>query len=149
MNDKIGSAHAVQHSKARIEKGRLQLDSGTGYAATHPIKHDLQEKTLESWVMLHGLDQRAGSAMTVQTPNGAVFDAIVFGEIEPRRWAPGSDHLKRTRNLMGTSESSTELIHMAITYRSDGTIRTYRNGKPYGIEYKSGRDQYGSNPASG
>ena len=46
-----------------------------GHAITAPLKRAIREKTLEAWVQLDTLDQRGGGVMSLQTPNGAVFDA--------------------------------------------------------------------------
>ena len=137
MNDSIGNAHAVQHPKARREHGKLVLDDKTGYAATHPVKFALNEKTLEAWVKLDNVTQRAGGVITVHSTDGATFDAIVFAEKQPKRWMAGSDYFKRTQRFEGPEEADTRgLIHLAITYQADGTVTGYRNGQPYGKPYK-------------
>ena len=138
QNDRIGQAHAVQHPAARRDAGALILDRNTGYAATHPLGFRLQAKTLEAWVQLANLEQRGGSAMTVQYLNGQKFDAIVFGERQPGHWMAGSEGYLRSRPFSATAETSTNTsVHIAITYQPDGTITAYRNGKPYGTPYRS------------
>ena len=140
LNDRIGQAHAVQHTSARREAGGLVLDRAVGYAATHPIKDvTLKEKTLEAWVKLDNLEQRGGAAISIQDPSGTTFDAIVFGEREPQKWMAGSTGFQRTESFGGESEAAAknEFVHVAITYQADGTIAGYRNGKPYGKPYKS------------
>ena len=139
LNDKIGNAHAVQHPKAKIDNGKLWLDSGTGYASTHPVDVALHEKTLEAWVRLDDLEQRAGAAISIQSKDMKVFDAIVYAETEHRRWIAGSDFFKRTQNLLAAAESlaQAEFVHMAITYDDDGKIAAYRNGEAYGDMYRS------------
>ena len=91
------------------------------------------DKTLVSWVLLHDLDVRAGSVLTVQT--GQQFDAIVFGEIEAGKWMAGSDFFNRTNDDMSqsapeTADSIGTMIQMAIVYEGH-SIRMYRNGLPY------------------
>lgn len=137
-NDAIGKAHAVQHPKAKIDRGRLVLNDGTGYAATHPVDVRLREKTLEAWGQLDNLNQRGGAAISIHTNNN-VFDAIVFGERESGKWMAGSDFFKRTQNLDAPAEGEADkrLVHMAIAYHDDGKIAVYRNGKPYGTPYQS------------
>ena len=136
-NDGIGKTHATQHPKASIVDGRLVLDEKTGYAATHMQNFALEEKTLEAWVKLDDLDQRAGAAISVHTRNNQ-FDAIVFAERKPKKWMAGSDFFNRTKDLTAPDESTTDgFIHLAIAYHSDGTIACYRNGKPYGEPYQS------------
>ncbi|MBM80348.1 MAG: hypothetical protein CMJ78_07115 [Planctomycetaceae bacterium] len=135
--DQIGEVHAIQHPKAEVVEGRLLLNKGTGYAASHMQNFDLSEKTLEAWVKLDNLKQRGGAAFSVHTKN-AMFDAIVFGERHPGKWMAGSDFFKRTKDLNAPQEKDVgAFIHMAITYAADGTIACYRNGVPYGSPYKS------------
>jgi hypothetical protein len=140
LNDQIGKANATQHPPARREGGRLVLNKKTGYAASQPVKGiTLREKTLEVWLKLDNLKQRGGAAISIQTSNGATFDAIVFGEREPGKWMAGSSGFQRTQSFGGESETAAtkEFTHMAITYKTDGTITGYRNGRPYGKPYKS------------
>ena len=137
LNDRIGKAHAIQHPAARRSGGALLLDRDKGYAATPPIEFGLTTKTLEAWVQLKNLDQRGGSALTIQHLNGQKFDAIVFGERESRHWMAGSEGYLRTRPFAALPETTTEtLVQLAITYQQDGTITAYRNGKPYGKPYR-------------
>ena len=77
--------------------------------------------------------------MTVQTRNGVLFDAIVFGEQQPGHWMAGSNNFKRTRSMGGSAEkeAAQRPVHVAIVYQADGTIIGYRDGKPYGRPYKT------------
>ena len=53
----------------------------------------------------------------------------------------GSNGFKRTQSFGGTEEKEADkdFVHVAITYQSDGTITGYRNGRPYGKSYKTGK----------
>lgn len=135
FEDSIGKLHAKAYKGTNLKNNALQLD-GDGYAATGPLDRDLTTKTLEAWVQLATLDQSGGGVITVQSTNGVVFDSIVFAEQEPKQWLAGSDSFVRTEPLGGPAEdvASKEVVHVAITYAEDGTIRFYRNGKPYGRE---------------
>ena len=78
--------------------------------------------------------------MSVQTLDGKVFDAIVFGEIEPGQWLAGSNNFERTENFGGEKEreADEQYVHIAIVYHEDGTIAAYRNGVRYGQSFKKG-----------
>jgi len=151
LNDRINNLPATAHGGARLQKGFLKLDGRAAYAATVPLRHDLTEKTLEVWVQLNNLNQRGGGVMSVQTLDGSVFDAIVFGEREPRQWMAGSNFFIRTGSFHGQRETAAaqRTIHIAVVYRADGTILAYRNGRPYGkafrkaaaVTFKAGRAQ--------
>jgi hypothetical protein len=122
----------------------LVLD-GQGYAATTALPFDLAEKTLEVWVKLGDLKQRGGGAITVQDNRGVLFDSIVFGERQPKRWMAGSNGFVRTRSFNGNEENkANNPVHVAIVYRANGTITGYRNGKPYGMTYRTGFQKYAS-----
>lgn len=124
---------------ARVENGQLVLNGKSAFAQTEPLPFDLGEKTLEVWGQLDNLNQRGGGAMSVQTIGGQVFDAIVFGEREPKKWMAGSNVFARTKPFGGSEEQQAvnEPVHFAIVYQKDGTITGYRNGKPYGKTYNS------------
>src|SRR5690606_28225690 len=100
--------------------GALVLD-GESFVETPPTSRDLAEKTLEAWVQLDDLDQRGGAAISVETRDGLAFDAIVFGEGEPRRWMPGSNNFARTESFGGVEEvdAATRPVHVAIVYQPD------------------------------
>lgn len=140
LKDSLGNLHGRASGNARVENGRLLLDGKNSYVATEPLKDDLQEKTLEAWVQLPDLKQRGGGVISVQSIGGGLFDAIVFGEREPRRWMAGSNGFTRTKSFSGAqeSEAAAKSVHIAIVYHSDGTIVGYRNGQRYGTGYQAG-----------
>ena len=135
----------VGHPKAgaKIENGVLQVNGG-GYVVTDALPLNISEKTLEAWVKLDNLGQRAGGVITLQTPNGSIFDSIVYAEQEGKRWMSGSNGFKRTKSFGGAEEKEADkdFVHLAITYQSDGTVTGYRNGRPYGKPYKTGRSTF-------
>lgn len=139
LKDSVGSLDATLHGAAKIEDGCLVLDGKDAYASTPPLPVDLHEKTLEGWVQLDSLEQRGGGVISLQTLDGGVFDAIVFGEREPLKWMAGSNSFVRTKSFDGVAESDAKdrAVHMAIVYQKDGTIVGYRDGVPYGVAYQS------------
>ena len=141
LRDSIGNLHAELQGRkdgAALQGGGLILD-GKRYAVTPALDKPIAAKTLEAWIQLDTLDQRGGGALSLETPDGAVFDGLVFGEQEPRRWMSGSDFFRRTKPAGGENESAaTERpVHVAITYTADGAITLYRDGKAYGAPYKT------------
>lgn len=138
LEDSIGGLHITPQGGADLQQGALRLD-GRGWGSTIPLTRDLREKTLEAWIRLDDLEQRGGGAISVQTLDGGVFDAIVFGEREPRHWMAGSDGFRRTQTFGGPeeTEAAASAVHMAIVYSADGTVAGYRNGKPYGTPYRT------------
>jgi hypothetical protein len=133
LHDSIQELRSTAHGTARIEGGALILD-GESYVESAPVSTDIAEKTLEAWIQLDNLDQRGGAAISIGSLNGGMFDAIVFGEREPKRWMAGSNNFLRSDSFDGTEETNTvdAPVHVAIVYQKDGTIIGYRNGIPYG-----------------
>jgi hypothetical protein len=133
--------HGTAHGAAEIRERGLALDGRDAHVATLPLSKDLTAKTLEVWLTLEGLKQSGGGAISVQTLDGSVFDAIVFAEREPRCWVAGSNNFARTLDFAGPEESEADkqLVHVAIVYHEDGTIAGYRNGQPYGTAYRAGK----------
>jgi hypothetical protein len=136
--DPVGGLHGDTSGPVRRTPDGAVFD-GKGFVRTAPLARDLREKTLEAWVQLDTLKQAGGAAISVQTPDGTVFDAIVFGEREAGRWMAGSDFFRRTQSFNGPAETEADhrQVHIAITYHADGTIAAYRDGKPYGKAYRS------------
>ncbi|MEM7232058.1 MAG: DUF1553 domain-containing protein [Planctomycetota bacterium] len=139
LSDSLGKLDARGEKGAAVQGGELRL-SGSGYAVSKPLDRDLRAKTLEAWVRLSTLDQKGGAAISIQTQGGGVFDAIVFGEQENRRWMAGSNGFTRTQSFKAPEEREAKdrPVHIAITYQADGTITGYRDGRPYGRPYKKG-----------
>ena len=129
--------------EAKIENGVLVVGGG-GYVVTDPIPLMIKDKTLEAWVKLDNLSQRAGGVITLQTPNGVIFDSIVYAEKRERHWMSGSNGFRRTKSFEGNDEKEAhkEFVHLAITYQGDGTVTGYRNGEPYGKPYKTGQTTF-------
>jgi mono/diheme cytochrome c family protein len=150
FEDSIGSLHGTPQGGARLENGALVLDGKGAHVITTPITREITEKTLTALVQLDNLDQRGGGAISLETTGGGIFDAIVFGEREPRRWMAGSNVFARTQPFQGTEEKEVtgRPVHFAIVYSKDGTITGYRDGVIYGKSYKTGLQPFPAGGAS-
>ena len=140
LNDLIGGLPGKQVGEVTVSETGLKL-GGKGFVMTDPLPFGLSEKTLEAWVQVDDLAQQGGGVFSIQDLQGGVFDALVLGEQQPRHWLAGSDNFRRTERLGGPAEAARDgqpVIHMALVYDSEGTIRAYRNGKPYGKAYRKG-----------
>jgi cytochrome c553 len=137
--DSAGALNGELLGGAKIQNGRLVLNGTDACLRSPPLARDLREKTLEAWVSLANLDQRGGGVITVEDAKGGVFDSVVFAEKEAQHWVAGSNNFKRSQNSGGPAETAKpgELVHVAATYRADGTIAVFRNGEPYGQPWKS------------
>ena len=142
LKDDIGTLHGTAHGGARVEDGALVLE-GNQHVTTASLQKDLSAKTLEAWVVLDNLEQRGGGVITIETTNGVTFDSIVFGEQAPGHWLAGSDTFSRTTPFEGPreTEANSSPVHFAISYHEDGKIIGFRNGKPYGLSYRSNGPQ--------
>ncbi len=134
LDDSVGSLKVVLRGGATIGPEGLRVDGKSGFAETPNLPVMLKAKTLEAWVKLDNLDQRGGGVVSLQALDGSAFDAIVFGEQEPGRWMAGSEGFVRTESAAGPTELDARQrpVHVAITYATDGTIRLFREGQPYG-----------------
>ncbi|WP_339728767.1 DUF1553 domain-containing protein [uncultured Gimesia sp.] len=139
IQDQVGGLKGTLLGSAKQTKQGLVLDGNQSCLKTEPLKQHLKEKTLEAWVKLSNLDQRGGGVMSVQTVDGVLFDAIVFGEQQPGHWLSGSNNFSRTKSFQGVPEqdAAEKEVQIAIVYHADGKIAAYRNGTPYGIAYQS------------
>jgi hypothetical protein len=91
------------------------------------------DKTLVAWVRLENTDQQGGSALTL-FDDAEHFDAIVFGEVQPRRWMAGSDFFRRTPQDQASypveQAAPGELLQIAIAYQGR-VVTVYRDGFEY------------------
>lgn len=144
FNDSIGNLHGKAVGNSKIENGALVVD-GSSFVETTVVEKEIKEKTLEAWVQVDTLNQGGGGAISIQTPGGRIFDAIVFAERESKRWMAGSNGFVRTDsfNAPEDNEADKRPVHVAIVYKADGTIIGYRDGQPYGRPIrKSGLQTY-------
>ena len=128
-------ATLVLHGGARRDAQGLHLNGKEAYASV-ALKGTFKAKTFDVWLKLANLEQRGGGVISLQSADGNVFDALVFGEQQPRHWLAGSDHFRRTRPVGGSEETSRDTLRLTLTYTADGTITLYRDGKPYGKSYQ-------------
>jgi uncharacterized protein (UPF0335 family) len=147
LKDSIGAIHGKIVGSAKLEGGALIVD-GNSYVETSVVPIELKEKTLEAWVQLDTLDQGGGGVVSLETPAGGVFDAIVYAEREKRRWMAGSNGFVRTESFNASEEvdAAKRVVHFAMVYQADGTIIGYRDGQPYGSSIrKTGLQTYAKN----
>jgi hypothetical protein len=138
LKDELGPLHGKLHEGAELKDGGVVLSGQRSFVATELLHQDVKEKTLEAWVKLSNLQQRGGGVIGIQTPDGEVFDAIVFGEKDPGQWLAGSNFFRRTQSFEGPAEAEADRpVHVAIVYAADGTITAYRSGALYGKGYQS------------
>ena len=138
LEDTILGIKCQLKAGAKMENGTLIVSNG-GYGVTERIPFGVSEKTLSTWVKLDDLNQRAGGAITLQTPTGVVFDSIVYAEKQPYLWMSGSNNFRRTENFtLAPQEKNAdkEFVQIVITYSKEGKITGYRNGQQYGKSYQ-------------
>jgi beta-fructofuranosidase len=113
--------------------GLAVLSVLSGLSLAQDVHGTLLDKTLIAWVAPATLEQAGGSVLTIDNGDGS-FDGIVFGELEAKRWMPGSNGYSRTEKDQklwpAESASANEFVQLAIVYRGR-EIAMYRNGKPY------------------
>ena len=107
---------------ARAEKGITRF----------PELPEIQDKTLVVWCSVADLDQRGGGVLTLERDNH--FDAIVFGEVAPRKWMAGSELFARTQvdQAASTPEDAgpNTLVQLSVVYR-EREVSLFRNGALY------------------
>ena len=137
LDDQIGDVDFDIVGDVEMTGDGAHVHNGS-YLKSKPLGQKLTTKTLEAWVKLDTLDQQGGGVLSVQTPDGSRFDAIVYAEREPLHWMAGSDGFLRTQPFGGGDETDAaeRFVHVAIVYAADRTITAYRNGEPYGTAYR-------------
>ena len=142
--DSAGSLHTEMSEKVVLAEGRLRAADGTklteSVARTVPLARELREKTLEAWIWVNRLPEKQISVMKIHNTEaflGTVVDGIMYSGGDAREWRNTSSSSFRTAEGTGTPEAAEEdrLIHVAVCYAADHSIRLYRNGKPYGKPY--------------
>ncbi|MBN2476003.1 MAG: GH32 C-terminal domain-containing protein [Pirellulales bacterium] len=121
-----------------------------GETRAAPEQKPLIDKTLVVWVSPANLDQRGGTALTVDANGIDRFDGVVFGELQPSVWMPGSNHYSRTEQQQADWPRETagpdEFVQMAVVYQGR-SVAVYRNGEPY-AKYTMAGEPYPFGPQS-
>ncbi len=111
----------------------------------------LTDKTLVVWASPANLTQAGGSALTVNDTTIDRFDGIVFGELQPQVWMPGSNGYSRTNQEQADWPKETaaadQLVQMAIVYQGK-QVTVYRNGELY-AKYAMPGEPYAFGPKTG
>jgi hypothetical protein len=126
---------------ATVLNGTLDLNgvdnTATGWAVTDGLYSGptIGEKTLVAWFQMDNVSVNSGSPLSVNHMTVDQFDAIVFGELETRRWMAGSSRFDRTRNFVPGFEEvlTSAVVQIGISYRIDGStsqmrVEACRNG---------------------
>ncbi|EGD79634.1 hypothetical protein PTSG_10482 [Salpingoeca rosetta] len=141
--DAITGLGGTYSGQAQLGHGGIHFTaSGEDYFTSDVLPFDMPaEKTLEVWVRLDDLNQRAGGALSVQSADGSRYDGIVYAELAPFIWETGSEWGERSLDA-GEVPSPPERaaagahVHIVATYSADGYITIYRNGRVYVPRYR-------------
>lgn len=136
--DVLGGVQSELIGDAVVLGGSLVLNGQKAFLRSAPVARPFLEKSLEAWFYMDDLSQRGGGVLGIEGIKEHAFDSLVFGEGAARKWLPGSNNFRRTKQPEGGEEVSgpQQRIHVVISYSVDGTIAVYRNGKPYGEPYR-------------
>lgn len=90
------------------------------------------DKTLVVWAAPATLEQRGGSALTIDANELDDFDAIVFGELCPKTWMAGSAYYRRShldqKNWPKEKNIDGRFVRICIVYRGK-KVEIYRDNK--------------------
>jgi hypothetical protein len=110
--------------------------SGRGVIATAKLPVTIRAKTLAAWVRFVKMPGRALTVFELRNISGyrgASLDGIHYTG-NTKSWENASVGRFRTQEWKNEPETG-GLVHIVIAYDTDGRIRMYRNGRPYGKPY--------------
>ena len=101
------------------------------------IESEIAEKTLETWLEVDSIPEKAQTVMEIRSLSGyrgASVDGIRFVPGDSPRWENYSIGRFRSQDSGGSDEALEPgtRVHVAISYRQDGTIAVFRDGEPHG-----------------
>ncbi len=146
----IGSAEAhsgtFRKVPGRDESSELpqadQDDPGIvpNFGVSALIEGDIAEKTLEAWLEVDSIPEKAQTVMEIRSLSGyrgASVDGIRFVPGDSPRWENYSIGRFRSQDSGGPDEALEPgtRVHVAISYRQDGTITVFRDGELHGKPY--------------
>lgn len=109
-------------------------------------KSAIKHKTLVVWAAPADLNQRGGSALTLDDM-ASHFDGIIFGELARGKWMAGSDYHRRSQKDQKANPDETvdknTFVQVAIVYKGKN-ITIYRRGREYSSYKIDGPQTFGS-----
>ena len=104
------------------------------------IEREIAEKTLETWLEVDSIPEKAQTVMEIRSLSGyrgASVDGIRFVPGDTPRWENYSIGRFRSQDSGGPDEALEPgaRVHVAISYRQDGTITVFRDGELHGKPY--------------
>ena len=146
----VGSAeaHSGTFHKVAGRGEALELPQGDqddpgiipNFGVSALIEHEISEKTLEVWLEVDSIPEKAQTVMEIRSLSGfrgAAVDGIRFVPGDAPRWENYSIGRFRSQDLGGSEEplEPGKRLHVAISYLQDGTITIFRDGELYGKPY--------------
>ncbi|MBM3726318.1 MAG: DUF1553 domain-containing protein [Acidobacteria bacterium] len=135
--DDFGAMHLELAGEAQLTEGRLRNQGKeTVTLASKPLESSIREKTLEVWVTPRVAWKSGAAVFRIRNREGfrgAATDGIQLSGKE-KQWQNSSTAGFRNWDVGGPADDAApgQPVQVAITYASDGVIRVYRNGVPYG-----------------
>ncbi len=130
--DEYGAMHGLDAVGFTARPG-----SRKSLIATAKLPVTIKEKTLAAWVRFDKPSDKSATFFEIRNLSGyrgASVDGIQYNGGKKRTWTNTSVGGFRTQEV-GNEPEPGGLVHLAIAYDADGTIRIYRNGAPYGKSY--------------
>ncbi len=139
--------HLTLVGEARLEGGSLGLsspeqgaaaeDEGSGVAVSATLPAEIREKTLEVWLDVTSVPAKSETVMEIRGLSGyrgAAVDGIEFVAGDHPHWENFSIGRFRSMDPGAGPErlQPDQRLHVAISYRSDGSIRIFRDGEALG-----------------
>ncbi len=125
----------------RDARAEDEAQTGTGVGVSEKLAAEIGEKTLEVWLDVRSVPEKAETLMEIRSLSGyrgASVDGIQFVAGEDPHWENFSIGRFRSKDPGAGPEKLTlgERLHLAISYAADGTIQIFRNGEPLGEPYR-------------
>ena len=132
-NDESGNGNNGTVNGATLTTDRFgsvnsaySFDGVNQYIFSESVQNQIQEKTFCAWVKLSNVNQSGGGIVSIQTPSGSMFDAMVYNELN-NGWFFGSDNFSRSSTSNYMEGDTQQWVHMVFTYQSLN-FKMYRNG---------------------
>jgi len=138
-SDCVGTLHGTLSGGATVHSGRLKCDGKTAYLETKSIPTDLLEMTLEVWLAVSDLGQT--TTVPFYISDDQEEDGFLYGGQRPKIWSNFSPNYARSSDTAVPLENapSNKLIHLVMTFDSQGAITIYREGRVYHVAYTKGK----------
>jgi hypothetical protein len=130
--DHKGNFADLKLNGATVVNGALKVGDNAWAEASDYSGIPFNNKTMVAWIRINPAPPLAATLFSVKKSDGTDPNSIMMGSFNGGKWLPATDSSPQAKSSAPTSNSTAELVRVAVTYRQISSkevqVKVYRNG---------------------